>query len=293
MNRTITKSAIIAILMMFVGFETISAQQTYTVQVPAGTSEVYIVGGVVGGWDRFIKLQQVDETTFSVTLNDANPEDPSYEYCAGPSWNYEECDENGKVYGIPGWSELDVIPGFVDYFDPTAWTALTYTVQVPSETDIVYYQYDAGGGWMNYIEMQRVDANTFSATVPATADMGYAYCAGPTPDYQEIDQNGDLVTHFQWSDLDVAYDFLSYDSKLGYFSGTGIKNISSEKTDLIAYAANNIITVSGIFNEVSIYDVAGQIIQSVKVKNYFESIPVNPGIYLVKTDKQVRKVLVK
>jgi len=293
MNRTITKitkSAIIAILMMFAGFETMSAQLTYTVQVPAGTNEVYMVGGVIGGWDRFIKMNQVDETTFSITINNPGTDDPSYEYCAGPSWNYENCDENGKVYGTPGWSPLDVVPGFVDYFDPTAWNALTYTVQVPSETDVVYWEYDAGDGWMNYIEMQRVDANTFSAMVPATADMSYSYCAGTSEDYIEIDQNFQSVTHSQWSDMDTAFGFMSYDVKL---SATGIVNPTLEKTDLVGYSENNVIKVTGTFNEVSIYNVTGQKIQSGKVTNYFESKPVSAGIYLVKTDRQAIKVVVR
>jgi len=303
MNRTITKitkSAIIAILMMFAGFETVSAQLTYTVQVPAGTNEVYIVGDPVGGWDRFIKMQQVDETTFSVTINNATTAD-TYEYCAGPSWNYENCDANGEVYGTPGWSALDVVVGFVDYFDPTAWTALTYTVQVPAETDVVYWEYDAGGGWMNWVEMQRVNANTFSVTVPATTDMSYSYCAGPSDgtvdyevngdvNYMEIDQNFQPVTHYQWSDMDIAFGFMNYDVKL---SATGIINPTLEKTDLIAYSVNNVITVTGTFNEVSLYNVAGQKIQSEKVTNYFESNPVSAGIYLVKTDKQAIKVVVR
>ena len=295
MNKTITKGAIIAILMMLAGFGTVSAQLTYTARVPAGTSTVYIVGDAVGGWDRFIKLQQVDETTFSVTINDATP-DLDYEYCAGPSWNYENCDASGEIYNIPQWSELDEVVGFVDYFDPTAWTALTYTVQVPPETNVVYYEYDSGGGWMNYIEMQRVDANTFSATVPATADMSYSYCAGPSDgsdgsvNYIEIDQNSQPVTHYQWSDMDVAYGFMNYDASL---SVTGINNPSLEKTDLICSSIDNVISVTGTFNEVSIYNVAGQKIQSAKATNYFESNPVTPGVYLVKTDRQVAKVVVK
>jgi hypothetical protein len=298
MNRTITtitKGAIIAILMMFAGFETISAQQTYTVQVPAGTSEVYIVGGVVGGWDRFIKLNQVDATTFSVTINNPGTDDPSYEYCAGPSWNYEECDANGTVYGIPGWSELDVVVGFVSSFNPGA--ATTYTVQVPQGTQTVYYEYNIDG-WPNYVEMDQVDETTFSVEFDNNDGdgAGYAYCAGPSDGTNgetnciEIDQNSQPVIHTQWADMDVAYDFMNYDVKL---SATGIVNPTLEKTDLIGYSVNNIITVTGTFNEVSIYNVTGQKIQSEKVTNHFESNPVSAGIYLVKTDKQAIKVVVK
>ena len=263
---------------------------TYTVQVPAGTKEVYIVGDAVGGWDRFIKLHQVDETTFSVTL-DYGSQDAEYEYCAGPGWDYEECDENGDTYGIGGWTDLDEVPGFVDSFDPTASNALTYTVQVPAETDVVYYEFDGGDGWMNYAEMQRVDETTFSITFPATKDMGYSYCAGPSEDFLEIDADGNEVTHDAWAELDKAFGFMDYDVSLSSF--TGIHNPALEKTDLICSSVNHVITVTGTFNEVSIYDITGRKIQSEKVKNYFESKPVNTGIYLVKTDKQVEKVIAR
>jgi len=66
-----------------------------------------------------------------------------------------------------------------------------------------------------------------------------------------------------------------------------------KKNGLISYNANKAVIVTGEFDEVSIYDIAGRKIQSQKVTNLFESEPLNAGIYLVRADKQVVKVVVK
>ena len=264
---------------------------TYTVEVPDGVNVVYIIGDVVGGWDRFVKMDKVGDNTFSITLDNVD-KNTEYEYCAGPGWNYEENNADGESQGHAGWAELDVAFDFWSYFDPNADTSLTYTVKVPSETQTVYIVGDPTGGWdpSYFVEMDRVDANTFSVSLDATDDMGYEYCAGPKWAYAEVDADGAEVSHDGWAELDTAFGFMGYGSKIG----TGIINPpASGKTDLIFYSANKIIRVTGIFDDVSIYNITGQKLQSEKVTNYFESKPLNSGIYIIKADKQVGKVVVR
>lgn len=63
--------------------------------------------------------------------------------------------------------------------------------------------------------------------------------------------------------------------------------------DLISYSSNRRIIITGEFEEVSIYDINGQKIQFEKIKNYFESKPVNAGIYFIKTEEQTGKIVVR
>ena len=266
------------------------ATLTYTVEVPDGVNVVYIVGDVVGGWDRFVKMDKVGDNTFSITLDNVD-KNTEYEYCAGPGWNYEESNADGESQGHAGWAELDVAFDFWNYFDPNADTSLTYTVKVPAETQTVFLIGDFND-WGAFIEMERIDDNTFSVSLEATDDMGYEYCAGPKWAYAEMDADGTEVSHDGWAELDTAFGFMGYASKIG--NPTGIINpTASGKTDLIFYSANKIIRVTGIFDDVSIYNITGQKLQSEKATNYFESKPLNPGIYIVKTDKQVGKVVVR
>ena len=85
-------------------------------------------------------------------------------------------------------------------------------------------------------------------------------------------------------------------SELGatYYDSDLNTNQSLIKTnDLILYSVNGVVTVTGEFDEVSIYDITGRRVQSEKVTNYFESKLLNTGIYLIKTDKQTEKIVVR
>ena len=289
MKRIFTKIMMIAILILFAGFQAKSTVVTYTVQVPPQTNTVYFcnwLSGGAGGWN-WVEMQRIgDENKFTYMMDhpDANPLD-EYSYAAGPGWNYVETDAEGKEVQHAGWSELDVAVAFRDYF---AGTSLTYTVEAPAATKVVYIVGAPTGGWGNFVEMQRVgDENKFSITIAnVNADMAYEYCAGPGWEYEETDAEGNPVTHAGWSALDVAAAFKDY------YVPSGINRLPG-KTGLITFCINNTIAVSGIFKEVSIYDITGKKIQFEKATNQFESKPLNPGIYLVKIDKQSSKVVVK
>jgi len=79
-----------------------------------------------------------------------------------------------------------------------------------------------------------------------------------------------------------------------YYDPVRETNLPAIKTnDLIAYSTNQVVTVTGEFDEVSIYDIAGQKLQCEKVKNHFVSQPLNTGIYFIRTDKQSGKIIVR
>ena len=75
--------------------------------------------------------------------------------------------------------------------------------------------------------------------------------------------------------------------------GAGTNLLLPKADGLIFYSANRVITVSGEFDEMGIYDTIGRKIQSEKVKNHFESRPLNAGVYFIRTDKQTDKVVVR
>ncbi|MDR2145076.1 MAG: hypothetical protein LBE91_01270 [Tannerella sp.] len=261
---------------------------TYTVEVPAETKTVYIVGDATGGWSDFVEMQRVGtENKFTITLENVNSS-MDYEYCAGPGWEYEEIDTDGKPVAHSEWLPLDIAVGFKDYFDPSTLTTLTYTVEVPAETKTVYIVGDVTGGWSDFVEMQRVGTeNKFTITLEnVNSSMDYEYCAGPGWNYEEINTEGKPVAHSEWLPLDVAVGFMDY------YDPVGTEYIK-DNTGLVIYSVNQVIVVKGIFRQVNVYNLAGQIMQSEKAKDYFESKPLNDGIYIIQTDRQAGKVIVR
>ncbi|MDR2146756.1 MAG: T9SS type A sorting domain-containing protein [Tannerella sp.] len=206
--------------------------------------------------------------------------------------------ETGEIYSLANYSD-EINTSREDlgaaYHNPetpvTPSNSLTYTVQVPSKTKVVYIVGNPTDGWGNFVEMQRVPGeNKFTITIEnATKNMEYEYCAGPGWEYEEIDARGRPQPHPQWTALDIAVDFMAYYEP----AGTDSKPYPEPIPELIITCRNNMITVTGEFKEVSIYDISGQRIQYEKVTNRFTSKRVNPGLYFIKTDKQSGKIVVR
>ena len=268
-----------------------SGSITYTVQAPPGTNVVYFCNWLSGGGWNWVKMQRVgDGNTFTYMMNhqDASPLD-AYFYAAGPGWAYVETDANGNEVQHAGWSELDIIeyftnfniPGGEPYYD----YFVRYTVQAPPGTGEVYFASSRTGWALVPMQQTTVENIFFIDIVGAGVCDLYSYAAGPTWAYEEIispGRGGESPCN-KGRGLDIVENFKSVNT-----------NIPAAKTsDLVIESENQIITATGDFEEVSVYDVTGRKIQSEKVKNRFESKPINPGIYLIRTDKQYRKIVVR
>ncbi len=93
---------------------------TYNVTVPTGTNECYVVGEM-NSWSFEDKMTKVDDTHFTISLDDAK-ESHGYKYCSGPDWAYEELSSDGKGIDNRSYSANDVVAKWKAVFtvDPTA-----------------------------------------------------------------------------------------------------------------------------------------------------------------------------
>ncbi|MFZ4726775.1 MAG: choice-of-anchor Q domain-containing protein, partial [Paludibacter sp.] len=82
---------------------------------------------------------------------------------------------------------------------------------------------------------------------------------------------------------------------MGAYEYDPIDGINNVKFDYVCYSKNNQIQLQGLTAgmKVSVYAISGQLVSTENAINSTISIPVLNGIYLVKVENQVRKVIVK
>ncbi len=88
----------------------------YTVEVPAGTMQVYMAGDF-NGWEPNHWMDRIDSTHFSTTLWGVN-EMMQYKYCAGPSWDFRELNTDGSETNNRTWTEMDKVVAWANLYVP-------------------------------------------------------------------------------------------------------------------------------------------------------------------------------
>lgn len=78
----------------------------YSVTVPAGTKNCYIVGGW-DGWSSFEKMEKVDSTHFSITF--LSNIQLKYLYASGPAWEKIELTSDGSFIPKRSYNANDVV----------------------------------------------------------------------------------------------------------------------------------------------------------------------------------------
>ena len=68
---------------------------TLNVTVPSGTHAVYVSGNF-NNWTDFVKMDQVNETTYTKPVIAKNIEQIEYKYYSGPDLEYEELHSDGS-----------------------------------------------------------------------------------------------------------------------------------------------------------------------------------------------------
>jgi len=91
---------------------------TYNVTVPAGTHTCYLVGDM-NGWAFTNEMTKVDDTHFTITLNEVH-DGMGYKYCCGPDWKYEEKTATGEGVGNRAYNENDLVEAWAEVYVPTA-----------------------------------------------------------------------------------------------------------------------------------------------------------------------------
>ena len=167
----------------------------YNVTVPAGTPACHIVGDF-NEWTEFVAMTMVDETHYTITLENVT-KSMGYKYTCGTDWMYEE---DGLGYGENRtWSENDVVNAWKAM--PEAPGTLTYNVTVPAGTPACYIVGDFNV-WGAFEPMTKVDDTHYTITLDnVTKTMTYKYTCGEDWAYEE---NRDYGDNRRWSENDVV-----------------------------------------------------------------------------------------
>lgn len=177
---------------------------TYTVDVPVETHEVWIAGDFNNWISGAQKMERVDENTFTALVLGATF-DHGYKYLSGKDWKYVEVRADGTEFSNRSYQPVDTVVKWMNLFIPndTINYSMTYTVQVPMETEQVYIAGDFNNWQPQW--MERVDSVTFRTTIwGATPQHQYKYLNGPEWKYEEIHSDASAVANRNYNQLDVV-----------------------------------------------------------------------------------------
>ena len=162
-------------------------QLTYTVEVPAGTHECYIAGGM-NGWS-FTKMTPVDATHFTTTIQWATNAD-KYKYTSGPDWAYVEVKADGGEVSDRTYNANDKVAKWSAVYDPSATVYDYYVVGTMNEwtQNDENYGMSKVGETTTYAKELTLAAGTYEFKVKGTAWYGYADITG---EYTEISEGKD------------------------------------------------------------------------------------------------------
>lgn len=122
-----------------------------------------------------------------------------------PRWVYRYQGPPTTLYMYPGNVGVNFYyVGVTDYRGlPYEGPEVTYTVQVPPETNSVFIAGQFNGWSLSW--MERLDSVTFRATIQgATPDMLYKYVCGPEWKYVEVNADGSDKSDRTWAALDFV-----------------------------------------------------------------------------------------
>ena len=162
-------------------------QLTYTVEVPAGTHECYIAGGM-NGWS-FTKMTPVDATHFTTTIQWATNAD-KYKYTSGPDWAYVEVKADGGEVADRPYNANDKVAKWSAVYDPSATVYDYYVVGTMNgwAQNDENYGMSKVGETTTYSKELTLASGTYQFKVKGTAWYGFADITG---EYTEISAEKD------------------------------------------------------------------------------------------------------
>ena len=160
---------------------------------------------------------------------------------------------------------------------------INYNVTVPAGTNACYIT-GTMNNWtlqaMNKLDATHYTLNILTATVADT----YKYCSGPSLTYVEKDATGNDISDRSYATNDVVANWASI--------YTGVKDVNTENIKLIG--GNSFIRAEFNGNAtISIYSISGWRLKQTNAQNSITLDNLNAGLYIVKINGRVYKVLVK
>ena len=279
---------------------------TINVQVPSAVVDLYLVGDF-NGWSNDFKNSQykmnyvsedADGKIFTVNVTWIDVFNMQFKFVAGPDYAYQQTEDN-YTYGTTD-NVINIFEqNFNKIYDPTKVGDVTITATVPEGTDRVWIM----GSWTGWnwgsdpespaLEMTKQVDGTFTYTVTDVVEFTYNLYNWPGGDWSYVEATEDGLSKYpdrsaSTDDKDVHITVYAWMKD----APTGIPQVSNVNA-FNAYSANGQIIVNGTFSQVSVFDLTGRIIQSVKTFGSFTSKSLPKGIYIVRVDNVPQKVIVR
>jgi hypothetical protein len=244
-------------------------------------------------------MEKVDSSAngkeFKLTIHTLDTTMLEYKFLAGPGWPYEQSNSNNYIYMTDGGTV--VCEEFKMIFDPSKVGDITINITVPEGTPAAYVIGSFGSGWSldDAIQATKNEDGTYTAVVPMVADIEYKIWNYPDWPYEEAkDAEGNGLDENRKASFETGPVFnitVLYWKQV--FGVTGIKDPISSAYKM--YTVNGTIVVEGVTSavSVSVFDINGRMMQSVKAKGTFVSRSLQPGIYILRVDNMVQKVAVQ
>jgi hypothetical protein len=270
---------------------------TIDVLVPAAVYQCNLTGNF-NGWDPIANpMTMVDSSAngkeYKLTIHTLDTITLNFKFVAGPGWPYQQTNSANFVYITDGGTV--VCDEFQKIFNPHEVGTITINITVPAGTPDVYIIGSWGNSWKleEAIHATKNADGTYTAVVPDVADIDYKVYNFPDWSYEEaIDAQGNTVPDRHASFVNgPTYNITVAFWKAVHAVPTGVKDPISDTYKM--YTINGTIVVEGVTSEVSVFDINGRMMQSVRANGTFVSKSLQPGIYILRVDNKVQKVAVQ
>jgi hypothetical protein len=268
---------------------------TIDVLVPVEVNVLNLTGNF-NGWDPIANpMTKVDSSAngkeFKLTIFVPDTTTLEFKFVAGPGWSYEQTNSDNYVYMEDGG--VVVCDAFKAIYSEGNVGDIVLNIKVPAGTPEVWIIGDFVG-WQveNAVQATKVTDTTYTITIHA-ADISYKVYNHPDWIYEEAkDTAGTSVTDRTASFLDGP----TYDVTVAYWKDvfeapTAVKDVDNLINRV--YVSNSSIVVDGVVEKVTVFDIQGRIMQDARIKGTFRSRALNTGVYIIRVDNQVQKVLVR
>ena len=259
----------------------LSAQVTYNVTVPAGTNTCYIAGNCTD-WN-FTQMTKVDDTHYTITLETTKKD--GYKYCSGSDWAYVEKAADGSEMDNRTYATADVVAQWATVYDPAeAVSYVDITIRVKATTAPTIWWWGAGDKCPNSADLKDEEGTKLYDWANQPVMTAVAGLAGW---YEWVfkDVNESLGVTFK---INSGSDITAKQSTCYNESGSVIECESGGTTALQA------VTMADIYaNNGRIYGADGMRIYTISGMDVTDQNGQLNGIYVVKTQDNICKIVVK
>jgi hypothetical protein len=270
---------------------------TINVLVPKEVVVLNITGNFNNWSPTETPMEKVDSTVngkeFSVVVESLDTTTLEFKFIAGPGWPYEQTSSDNYKYMVDGGNV--VCDAFKSIYDPTKVGDITINITVPEGTPAVwilgsYNDWSLDGA----IQATMNEDGTYTAIIPQVQNVEYKCWNHNDWPYEEAkDAEGNSLDANRTASFEESpvYNITVLFWKQVFGAPTGIDEPLSTKYRM--YSVNGTVVVEGVSSVVSLIDLQGRLVQSVKAKGSFTSKTLQPGIYIVRIDGKAQKIFVR